>query len=134
MGIKNSEMEEALQKWKARVVLGGNNIRLSDQTYAIFAESNAIPATMQAARCLLATYSMSAKVLKLLQSDCIRAYVQSKLNPTGKGPKTFIRLPRAWWPKSFHDKGLVDPVCELLLALYGHPRAGDMWHDKSERC
>ena len=37
---EKAEMEEALQKWKARVVLGGNNIRLADQTYAIFAESS----------------------------------------------------------------------------------------------
>ena len=79
MGIKNSEMEEELRKWKARVVLGGNNIKLADQTYAIFAESSAIPATMQATRCALAVYSMAPRVLKLLQSDCVRAYVQTEL-------------------------------------------------------
>ena len=126
MGIKNSEMEDEFHKWKARVVLGGNNIKLADQTYAIFAESSAIPATMQATRCAIAVYSMRSTILELLQSDCIRAYVQTKL----VGPKTFIRLPKAWWPKKWLDKGMVDPVCELLLALYGHPRAGDMWHDK----
>ncbi len=63
---------------------------------------------------------------ELLQSDCVRAYVQAKLT----GLKTFVRLPRAWWPASWYDdKGqprFVDSVVKLLKALYGHPLAGDI--------
>ena len=58
------------------------------------------------------------------QSDCIQAYVQALL----KGTKTFVSLPRAWWPQHWHSYN--DPVCELIYALYGHPRAGDMWGHK----
>ena len=48
---------------------------------------------------------------------------------------TFVRLPRAWWPAEWYDETgrprFVDPVVELLRALYGHPLAGDIWHDNS---
>ena len=74
--------------------------------------------------------------LKLRQSDCPQAYVQALLNPDGKGPKHFVRLPKKWWPKEwFYEDGspkYSDPVVELLRALYGHPAAGDRWHDKLE--
>eukprot|EP00972_Heterocapsa_arctica_P050349 7402221-Heterocapsa_arctica.AAC.1 len=46
-----------------------------------------------------------------------------------KGPPTFVRLPKAWWPPEWASK-YTDPVCRLLRALYGHPRAGDFWQDK----
>ena len=48
-----------------------------------------------------------------------------------KGPKTYIRMPKAWWPKHWAGK-FKDPVCELKRALYGHPNAGDIWGDKLE--
>ena len=53
-----------------------------------------------------------------------RAYVQADLD----GPATYIELPREWWPK--HWAGKRRPVCRLRKALYGHPRAGDLWKDK----
>ena len=62
--------------------------------------------------------------LVLLQSDCARAYVQAVL----KGPPTFIRFPKAWQPEGWSP--FKDPVCRLVKALYGHPRAGDSWHDR----
>ena len=43
---------------------------------------------------------------------------------------TFVNLPRPWWPKEWIEKGFVDPVCPLRLALYGHPKSGDLWHEK----
>ena len=65
---------------------------------------------------------------RLRQAGCVRAYMLSKL--PDDCPPTFIRLPKAWWPPDFHK--LRDPVVRLKVALYGHPRAGDMWHDKLE--
>ena len=48
-----------------------------------------------------------------------------------KGTKTYIRLPKAWWPK--HWAGCFrGPICQLPQALYNHPRAGDFWHGKLE--
>ena len=46
----------------------------------------------------------------------------------GGDRKTFVRLPKKWWPAHWHD--IDDPVCELILALYGHPRAGECWYER----
>ena len=48
-----------------------------------------------------------------------------------KGPRTFIRIPRSWWPASWIGR-FRDPVCDLMLALHGRPHAGDYWHDRLE--
>ena len=69
--------------------------------------------------------------MTFIQSDCCRAYTQVVLAEI-QSVKTFVRLPKAWWPEHWKNRGYVDPVCELLRALYGHPLAGDMWHDKLE--
>jgi len=126
LGIKNSELEESLWKWKYRAVLGGDNIRTADGAYAIFDDVGSTPSTMGAARSLMAMHAADPK-LCLLQSDCIRAYIQALL--PDDGPQTWVRLPKAWWPKSWIGV-YSDPVVPLRRALYGHPKAGDMWHDK----
>jgi hypothetical protein len=41
------------------------------------------------------------------------------------GPPTFTSLPKKWWPQ--HWQNFKDPVCRLDKALYGHPKAGDIW-------
>ena len=61
----------------------------------------------------------SLRRTKLLQSDCVRAYVQAPMT----GTKTHIRLPKAWWPKHWAGR-FRDPICQLLQALHGHPHAG----------
>ena len=81
---------------------------------------------MAACRILLVAFSLM-KNAKLLQSDCVRAYVQAPM----KGTKTYIRLPKAWWPKHWAGR-FRDPICQLLQALYGHPHAGDFWYEKLE--
>ena len=78
---------------------------------------------MSACRVLQACTALNSE-FELLQSDCQRAYVQADLD----GPDTFIEQPREWWPK--HWAGKRRPVCRLRKALYGHPRAGDLWADK----
>ena len=64
----------------------------------------------------------------LLQSDCLMAYTQAEMT----GPPTYIRLPKPWWPQGWANR-FKDPVVRLLRALYGHPRAGDIWGDKLEQ-
>ena len=56
-----------------------------------------------------------------MQADAVRAYVQAKLT----GVPTWVRIPREMWPKSWAN--MRDPVCPLVLALYGHPDAGTCW-------
>ena len=124
VGIKNHESPDKRDhKWKGRIVVGGHNIKTATGDWAIFTEVGSTPSTMAAARTGLAISALLPNT-KVKQSDCIRAYIQSTL----KGPKTFVSLPRDWWPVGWDE--FKDPVCELRLALYGHPTAGDCWHDK----
>ena len=62
----------------------------------MFAELDNVPSTMSACRALLSVFAVSEDLI-LLQSDCVRAYVQAVL----KGPPTFIRLPKAWQPEAW---------------------------------
>ena len=126
LGVKNSEMSDPDQHtFKARVVLGGDNIRTTRGQYAIFEDVGSTPATMAAARTLMAI-NAAMPHLKLQQSDCAIAYVQAELPKDI--PPTFVRLPRAWHPKSWAK--FKDPFCRLRMALYGHPKAGDIWTDR----
>ena len=38
-----------------------------------------------------------------------------------------MRIPREQWPKDGSWEGIDDPVCPLVLALYGHPDSGGYW-------
>ena len=125
VGIKHFEDPE-MQRWKGRIVVSGDRIKTVTGQWAMFQEVGSIPSTMSSCRCILALYALS-KGYHLLQSDCVRAYTQALM----KGPRTFIRLPKAWWPADWVGR-FRDPVCELKLALYGHPHAGDFWYDKLE--
>ena len=62
------------------------------------------------------------------QSDAEQAYTQAKLG----GTPTWVRLPKSAWPKAWHSMNLKDPVCPLVLALYGHPDAGGFWEKHAE--
>ena len=48
-----------------------------------------------------------------------------------KGTKTYIRVPRAWWPKHWASR-FCDPICQLLKTLFGHPHARVSWNKKLE--
>ncbi|CAE8629534.1 unnamed protein product [Polarella glacialis] len=50
-----------------------------------------------------------------------QAYIQSPLG----GAETYIRLPKELKPDSW--KHMRDPVCKLVMSLYGHPDAGGFW-------
>ncbi|MCH2111812.1 MAG: hypothetical protein MK213_03055, partial [Planctomycetes bacterium] len=124
-GIKHSELEEKDQKWKARVVFGGNNIRTATNDWAVFADAGTVPSNMITARACLAT-SCLFPGMRRLQSDCIQAFTQAEMDPN---LPTFISLPKAWWPLTWATK-FKEPVCRLKLALYGHPLSGDIWATK----
>ncbi|CAE8664815.1 unnamed protein product [Polarella glacialis] len=63
------------------------------------------------------------------QADGESAYTQSVL----KGEATWVRIPRERWPTLWFRGGDTskplydDPVCPLILSLYGHPDAGGYW-------
>merc|ERR1712115_759461 len=64
------------------------------------------------------------------QSDAEQAYTQAWF----RGEDTWVRLPKDQWPQEWHDKGYVDPVCPLVLALYGHPDSGSDWEAHADKC
>ena len=52
-------------------------------------------------------------------------------------PETFISLPCSRWPDDWKTKvesgEPVDPVCQLVTNLYGHPLAGLLWDKCSQK-
>jgi hypothetical protein len=118
---KNDELPETdpARKDKGRAVFQGNIVRDKDGNWAIFQELVSSPSTMEAARCADA-YGMCPGN-EVEQIDGEQAYTQALL----QGTTTWVRLPRDRWPKAW--EGLSDPVCPLILALYGHPDGGGHW-------
>ena len=105
-------------------MFGGDDIKDSRGDFAIFEEVGSTPTSMAVCRALVAGHALHYSTTELLQSDCKRAYIQAKLD----GPPTFVELPKEWWPP--HWRGMQRPVCRLDKALYGHPKAGDLWADR----
>ena len=66
---------------------------------------------------------------RIEQADAEQAYIQSKLGGT---TPTWVRLPPEHWPDWWKAKGYKDPVCPLILALYGHPDSGGHWERRCE--
>jgi hypothetical protein len=124
VGVKNYESDDPKDhRWKGRIVFGGHNVKTAGGSKAIFDGNSVVPSCMAAYRFLLLMWG-AFPWLRFKQSDCLRAYTQAMM----KGPKTFISMPRKWWPKSWLS--FKHPVTELLRALYGHPKSGDIWGDK----
>jgi RNA:NAD 2'-phosphotransferase (TPT1/KptA family) len=118
---KNAELPEnnPNRKFKGRVVFQGNNVKDEANNWAIFSDLSSAPATMQAAKSIDAYGAMKGHSIQ--QADGESAYTQARLG----GDPTWVRLPRERWPPSWSK--FKDPVCPLILALYGHPDAGGFW-------
>ena len=109
------------QKWKGRSVFQGNKVSDENNDHAIFAELGSSPASMEAAR-IIDVYGSQPNFSKQ-QADARQAYTQALF----QGVETWVRLPRSRWPKEW--QGFEDPVCPLMLALYGHPDSGGIWEN-----
>ena len=109
------------QKWKGRSVFQGNKVSDENNDHAIFAELGSSPASMEAAK-IIDVYGSQPNFSKQ-QADARQAYTQALF----QGVETWVRLPRSRWPKEW--EGFEDPVCPLMLALYGHPDSGGIWEN-----
>ena len=127
MGEKNAEVPKApnLRTYKARCVFAGNNVQTSSgqPAWELYQEVSQTPAAMQTVRAALAVAGLKGFTPKV--RDATQAYLQSRID-TPDRPATWVRLPKAWWPPSWHGR-FKDPVCRLRLALYGHPESGALW-------
>ena len=124
---KNHELPEddPKRKYKGRAVVGGDNMRDETGNYALFQDLGSCPATMEAARAADAYGCLDGHDIQ--QCDAEQAYTQAELS----GTPTWVRLPRDQWPASW--AGMKDPVCPLVLALYGHPDSGGHWEAHCEK-
>ncbi|CAE8592117.1 unnamed protein product [Polarella glacialis] len=118
---KNSELPlgHPERKIKGRIVFLGNNVRGEDGQIALFSDLSSAPVTMEASRMCDAYGLLSGHTIE--QADAEQAYIQSSLG----GTETYIRLPRELQSPGW--KHLKDPVCKLVMSLYGHPDAGGFW-------
>jgi hypothetical protein len=125
---QNPELPEAdvRRKFKVRAVFLGKKLSDEDGNRAIFQELGSCPASLEAARCA-DCYGL-APGNEVLQADAEQAYTQALLT----GATTWVRLPRDPWPPEWVERGLRDPVCPLILALYGHPDSGGCWEAHCE--
>ena len=109
------------QNWKGRSVFQGNKVSDENNDHAIFAELGSSPASMEAAK-IIDVYGSQPNFSKQ-QADSRQAYTQALF----QGVETWVRLPRSRWPKEW--EGFEDPVCPLMLALYGQPDSGGIWEN-----
>ena len=125
---KNHELPEddPNRKYKGRVVFEGCFVRDQSNHWAMFSEATSCPATMAAGKMCDAYGMLPGHALQV--SDGESAYTQAKL----LGPTTWVRIPKDQWPQAWVDAGYDDPVCPLILALYGHPDAGTFWEKHCE--
>ena len=127
MGEKHAEVTKnpADRTYKARCVFAGNAVQTSSgqPAWELYQEVSQTPAAMQTVRAALAVAGLRGFTPKV--RDATQAYLQSRID-TPDRPATWVRLPKAWWPPSWHGK-YRDPVCRLRLALYGHPESGALW-------
>ena len=124
MGEKHAEVPKppASQTYKARRVFAGNSVQTSNgqPAWELYQEISQTPAAMQTVRAALAVAWLKGFIPKV--RDATQAYLQSRID-TPDRPATWVRLPKAWWPASWHGP-CRDPLCRLRLAHYGHPESG----------
>ena len=126
---KNAELPEGHpdRKFKGRAVLQGDQVRDQNWEAAIFQDLGSSPAAVEASRAADAYGLLSGNVIQVADAD--QAYTQSYL----EGPtQTFVSLPKERWPDDWHTR-FHDPVCPLVLSLYGHPDAGGYWERHCDR-
>ena len=131
-GEKNAERHAPVgeREYKARIVFAGNAIQTASGVapHELFQEVSSAPAAMASIRAVLAVSALRGWPTKA--RDAAQAYIQARIDNPGC-PKTWVRLPKPWWPASWFtansEPKYWDPVCPLERALYGHPESGAIW-------
>ena len=133
--IKCSQLHSSMQTYKGRIVYRGDQTKDEYGDLAVFSAQGTGSSHLSAAKFCDAIARMPGNSGG--DSDASGAYTQLSL----KGNKTFITPPRMWWTHEMENikrKHNCDPVVELKVNLYGHPKAGLYWeghcHDAIRRC
>ena len=121
MGEKNAEdgLLPHLRKYKARVVFVGSNIQIASGTQAheLFQELSQTPAAMGSVRAALGIAALQGHIPQV--RNATQAYIQARFDGPDR-PRTWVRLPRHWWPSAWFDASgkplYEDPVVPLVRA------------------
>lgn len=123
------------RKFKGRVVFEGCHVKDESNNWAIFSEIASCPATMEAGKACDAYGLFVGSDVQCADSEA--AYTQALLG----GTETWVTLLGERWPDAWSHDGPIckkpkydRPVCELRLALYGHPDSGGFWEQHCEKC
>ena len=100
----------------------GTSCQVRDENWdvALFRELGSAPATLEAGKACDAFDMVAGHEVQ--QADAEQACAQSRL---GGAVPTWLRIPPERRPSSWAKYW--DPVCPLILALYGHPESGPIW-------
>ena len=131
LGAKGAE--RGLQDYRCRVVFTAPRARTASglDAHALYDEISSSPITFQASRTLRAYAALRGFVTS--SRDAKSAYLQSRLRREGKtDPRTFVAIPRQFWPEEWVKAGMKRPMCPLELSLYGHPVSGNRWEIKMD--
>ena len=129
LGMKNSETAGD-QKWKARLVAGGNWVTDGFGAHHYERDLHGAPTSLEAIR-LVVWWSCMHPLYTLVQADMSHAYLQARL----KGPAVHVVLPRPFWPGSWTCDGqdcYKFPALRLRKAMYGLRRSGFDWMRHAE--
>ena len=108
---------------KARIVLRGDAVRDEDNQAAVFDELAAsAPTSLGGLNLVIAFGLLDGHACST--SDCIKAYVQSSLDPSCP---TYVLLPAELVPD--YARHIHQPVAPLIRSLYGHPLASASWQN-----
>ena len=133
--IKNSQLGKEFWICKSRLVFRGDIVKDENGQFAIFTEQGASASLMSAAKFSDAVSRLPGNSGE--DSDAVGAYTQVSFADAAKllgdpniVTETWISLPPHKRPKSWDE--IQDPVCPLLLNIYGHPLAGLLWEKYQE--
>jgi hypothetical protein len=120
--VKHVELAQDLQRFKARLVAGGNDIRNADGSRADpdLSTGYVLPPGLSGIRVCMA-FGYGSPGGGVLLGDVDTAYVHARLG----GPRMYARPDRSILPNRF--RSMRDPVVPIDGALYGLPRAGWDW-------
>ena len=124
--LKNAELEAKHQKYKGRVVLRSDIVKVDSGSYAVFTEQGSSASQMTAAKIMDITSRLSG--CSGQAADAVSAHTQVKMEdapkllkiPKSECPDIWIRLPRHKWPESWcpvwkTQSLLLSEICMVIL-------------------
>ena len=119
LGEKNAERHapEGEREYKARIVFAGNAIQTASGVapHELFQEVSSAPAAMASIRAVLAVSALRGWPTKA--RDAAQAYIQARIDNPGR-PKTWVRLPKSWWPASGYSQRTASQNIGILSASF----------------